>query len=121
MLPWLLLNVTVVGLLIWQSIRDYLEKQKMNETIDHLLETHRQLALTIKAENATEAQVAIERDLMAHRQPTPPIDEPVEPEIPKHLQVGGRRFSIFGMDPDQEREFMENVVGEVTNAAPVKS
>ena len=128
MLPWVLLNATLVGLLVWQSARDYLEKQTLYETLDHLLEAHRHIALTQKAENATEAQVAIERDLEAHKvghfrpmgipggDPTLPESHPANNQI----QVGGRRFSIYGLDPDHEREFLDNVISEVTNATPVK-
>jgi hypothetical protein len=122
MLPWVLLTATLVGLLIWQSVREFLEKQQLHETIDHLLEAHRHIAITAKAENATEAQVAIERDLQAHLHTTPQIEPTVEPEpLNNRIQIGGRPFTIMGLDPDQERDFMQSVVGEVTNATPVKS
>ena len=91
--------------------------------IKYLLDTNRQLSLMVKAKDAIEAQTVIERDKNQEQKKSNTIQE-VEEELEKidrTIQVGGRKFSIFGLDPDQEDEFIRNVSSEVTNAVPVSN
>jgi len=114
-----ILATIVVGLLaqlVFQSWRDA-------KLIRELLAANRHLSMLVKAENTTEAQVAIERDRMSQASPegmqAPSFEEPPAPPRSNSFQVGGRKFTISGINPDQEDEFLRNVIDEVTNAAPI--
>lgn len=128
----ILVGLGGVLVLLWAALERWRENRLLksllkakDEEIDTLLQEIHELNLLARSPTVEEAQKAIELDRLSARtandasQSFPSEEADSIPPPPRTFQVGGRPFTLIGVNEEAENEFIKNVIEEVGNARPV--